>query len=155
MGQNLALNMARKGFPIAVFNRTVEKTKTFMQERVEAQDPVTGTDSLAELVLALKKPRKVLLMVKAGAAVDSTIDQLVPLLRAGDMIVDGGNSHPDDTERRSLAVSEQGLRYLGMGVSGGEEGALLGPSLMPGGSVEAYEELQPILSKIAALGVTI
>ncbi len=150
MGQNLALNIARKGFPIAVFNRTGEKTKTFMQERVEAQDPVTGTDSLAELVRTLKKPRKVLLMVKAGAAVDSIIDQLVPLLQAGDMIVDGGNSHPDDTERRSLAVSEEGLRYLGMGVSGGEEGALLGPSLMPGGSAEAYEELQLILSKIAA-----
>ncbi len=149
MGQNLALNIARKGFPISVFNRTVEKVDAFMDESVGAE-PVHGAHSIDELVDGLEQPRRILLLVKAGAPVDATIEQLVPHLDQGDMVIDAGNSHPRDTERRSVEMAAGGFRFVGMGVSGGEEGALNGPSLMPGGSADAYEDLAPMLKAIAA-----
>ncbi len=149
MGQNLALNIARKGFPISVYNRTTTKVDAFLDHHVQ-DEPVTGTRSIEEFVQSLAVPRKIIIMVKAGRPVDDTIEQLTPHLDAGDMIIDAGNSHPDDTERRSAEITERGFRFVGMGVSGGEEGALNGPSLMPGGPRDAYDELEPILTKIAA-----
>jgi 6-phosphogluconate dehydrogenase len=150
MGQNLALNIARHGFPISVFNRTTDKVREFVARDVKKGDPVLGTMSPEELVRSLARPRRVILMVKAGAPVDDTIKSLVPFLEKGDMVIDAGNSHPKDTERRTHELAALGLRFVGMGVSGGEEGALNGPSLMPGGAREAYAELAPILTKIAA-----
>lgn len=136
MGQNLALNMARNGYRVAVYNRSPQTTAAFTARH--ADQPITGAHSLAEFVALLGKPRRVLLMVKAGAPVDSVIDQLIPLLETGDLIIDGGNSHFEDTQRREARLAALGIRFLGVGVSGGEEGALHGPSLMPGGAPEAY-----------------
>ncbi len=148
MGQNLALNIARKGFPISVFNRTFAKTEEFLAQIDD--EPVQGFAELADFVGSLARPRRVLLLVKAGAATEQTIEKLLPLLERGDMIIDGGNAHPDDSQRRSEELEAKGFRYVGMGVSGGEEGALNGPSLMPGGPRDAYDELEPILTRIAA-----
>lgn len=149
MGENLALNVERNGFPIAVYNRTPTKTDAFMAERAQGRN-VKATYSIEELVAALERPRRILIMVKAGQPVDDMIDQLKPLLEPGDILIDGGNSLYADTSRRVRDMEAAGLRFVGMGVSGGEEGALNGPSLMPGGTREAYEALEPILTKIAA-----
>ncbi|MBE9127370.1 MULTISPECIES: NADP-dependent phosphogluconate dehydrogenase [unclassified Coleofasciculus] len=149
MGENLALNVESRGFPVAVYNRTAAKTKDFMAERAPGKN-VKDTYSVEEFVQALARPRKILVMVKAGKPVDAVIDQLKPLLEPGDMIIDGGNSLYEDTERRTKELEATGLGFVGMGVSGGEEGALHGPSLMPGGTDTAYKELEPILTKIAA-----
>jgi 6-phosphogluconate dehydrogenase len=149
MGENLALNVESRGFPIAVYNRTSSKTEEFIKTRAQGKD-VKAAYSLEEFVQILDRPRKILVMVKAGKPVDAVIEQLRPLLDEGDMIIDGGNSLYEDTERRTQDLESTGLGFVGMGVSGGEEGALLGPSLMPGGTESAYQELEPILTKIAA-----
>ncbi|MBW4647753.1 MAG: NADP-dependent phosphogluconate dehydrogenase [Kastovskya adunca ATA6-11-RM4] len=149
MGENLALNVESRGFPVAVYNRTAAKTEEFMAKRAPGKN-VTATYSVEEFVNALERPRKILVMVKAGKPVDAVIAQLKPLLDPGDMIIDGGNSLYNDTERRTQELEATGLGFVGMGVSGGEEGALHGPSLMPGGTDTAYQELEPILTKIAA-----
>jgi 6-phosphogluconate dehydrogenase len=149
MGENLALNIASRGFSIAVFNRTTSVTDAFTASRGK-QTNVVGCHSLQDLVAALKPPRKVMMMVKAGPAVDDLIKTLIPLLSAGDVIIDGGNTLFSDTERRTKEVEAAGLLYVGTGVSGGEEGALKGPSLMPGGSKAAWPLVQPIFQAIAA-----
>lgn len=149
MGQNLVRNMDRHGFRVAVYNRTGAKTKAFV-EGPAAGTQVLATYSLEELVASLPRPRNIMLMVQAGAAVDATIDQLKPLLETGDLLIDGGNSFFLDTERRSADLATRGLRYLGVGVSGGEEGALWGPSIMPGGQPDAYDLVRPIYEAIAA-----
>ncbi len=149
MGENLALNVERNGFPIAVYNRSREKTDAFMAERAKGKN-VVAAYSLEEFVAALERPRKILIMVKAGAPVDATIEQLKPLLDEGDILIDGGNSLFTDTERRAKDLESAKFTFIGMGVSGGEEGALNGPSLMPGGTKQAYQYLEPILTKIAA-----
>jgi 6-phosphogluconate dehydrogenase len=149
MGENLAINMESKGFTVAVYNRTVERVREFVEGRAEGRN-IVGAFSLEELVGSLKRPRKVMLMVKAGRPVDALIDQLLPLLEEGDIIIDGGNSHFPDTIRRTKYVEEKGLLYVGTGVSGGEEGALHGPSLMPGGSSAAWPQIKPIFQAIAA-----
>lgn len=150
MGENLALNVESRGFPIAVYNRTSAKTKEFMETRAVGKD-VKAAYTLEEFVQILERPRKILVMVKAGSPVDAVIEQLKPLLDEGDMIIDGGNSLYEDTERRTRDLeSTTKLGFVGMGVSGGEEGALHGPSLMPGGTEFAYRELEPILTAIAA-----
>jgi 6-phosphogluconate dehydrogenase len=149
MGENLALNVESRGFPIAVYNRTAAKTQTFMESRGTGKD-IKAAYTLAEFVQALDRPRQILVMVKAGAPVDGVIAELKPLLEPGDMIIDGGNSLYEDTERRTRDLEATGLGFVGMGVSGGEEGALHGPSLMPGGTPSAYQALEPILTKIAA-----
>ena len=149
MGENLALNVERNGFSISVYNRTPTKTEAFMADRAKGKN-VKPTFSLEEFVGSLERPRKLLVMVKAGNPVDATIDQLKPLLEPGDMIIDGGNSLYEDTDRRVADLEGMGLRFIGMGVSGGEEGALNGPSMMPGGTQEAYQEIEPIVTKIAA-----
>jgi len=149
MGQNLALNIARNGFPTTVFNRSFEKTEATLA-RCEEGYEMFGAKTPEEACASLVRPRKVLLLVKAGAPVDATIKTFLPHLQSGDMIIDAGNSHPDDTERRSVELAEKGFRFVGMGVSGGEEGALNGPSMMPGGERSAYDELAPIITKIAA-----
>ncbi len=149
MGENLALNVESRGFPIAVYNRTAAKTLLFMEERAKGKD-IKAAYSLEEFVQALERPRNILVMVKAGKPVDAVIDQLKPLLDEGDTIIDGGNSLYEDTERRTKDLESTGLGFMGMGVSGGEEGALNGPSLMPGGTEAGYRDLEPILIKIAA-----
>ncbi len=149
MGENLILNMENHGYTVAVFNRTVEKVDKFMEGRGAGKNFI-GTHSIEELTKALKRPRKVMLLVKAGAAVDSFIDQLIPHLEPGDIIIDGGNTHYPDTNRRTKYVEEKGLLYIGTGVSGGEEGALLGPSIMPGGSPEAWTHVKDIFQNISA-----
>jgi len=149
MGENLVLNMVSKGFTVAVYNRTTSKVTDFIQGRA-AGKPVIGCMTPQELVAALKKPRKIMMMVKAGQAVDDLIEQLLPLLEPGDLLIDGGNSHFPDTIRRTKYVESKGLLYVGTGVSGGEEGALLGPSLMPGGSPAAWPLIRDIFQKIAA-----
>ncbi|MFH7243935.1 MAG: NADP-dependent phosphogluconate dehydrogenase [Spirulina sp.] len=149
MGENLALNVERNGFPVSVYNRTAQVTQSFMERRAQGKN-VKPTYSLEEFVESLERPRRILLMVKAGGAVDAVINQLRPLLQDGDMIIDGGNSLYDDTERRTKDLESTGLRFIGMGVSGGEEGALNGPSLMPGGTRAAYDSIEPIVQKIAA-----
>jgi len=149
MGENLALNVESRGFPIAVYNRTTAKTDEFMAKRAQGKD-VLAAKTLEEFVQLLERPRKILVMVQAGKPVDAVIEQLKPLLDEGDMIIDGGNSLYEDTERRTQYLEATGLGFMGMGVSGGEEGALHGPSLMPGGTEAAYKELEPILTKIAA-----
>ncbi|MFM8296468.1 MAG: decarboxylating NADP(+)-dependent phosphogluconate dehydrogenase [Microcystaceae cyanobacterium] len=149
MGENLALNVESRGFPIAVFNRTAAKTQEFMAHRAQGKD-IKAAYTIEEFVKTLERPRKILVMVKAGAPVDAVIEELKPLLEPGDMIIDGGNSLYEDTERRTQYLEATGLGFVGMGVSGGEEGALKGPSLMPGGTQSAYHELEPILTKIAA-----
>ena len=149
MGENLVMNMESKGFTVSVYNRTVEKVDRFINGRAKGKN-IVGAHSLEELVSQLDKPRKVMMMVKAGTAVDSLIDQLIPLLEEGDIIIDGGNSHFPDTIRRTAYVESKGLLYIGTGVSGGEEGALKGPSMMPGGSVKAWEAVKPIFQSICA-----
>jgi 6-phosphogluconate dehydrogenase len=149
MGENLALNVESRGFPIAVYNRSPDKTEKFMATRAQGKD-IKAAYSLEEFVQTLERPRKILVMVKAGAPVDAVIEQLKPLLEEEDMIIDGGNSLYEDTERRTKYLEPTGLGFVGMGVSGGEEGALKGPSLMPGGTKSAYEKLKPILVEIAA-----
>jgi 6-phosphogluconate dehydrogenase len=149
MGENLALNVERNGFPIAVYNRSREKTDKFMAERAVGKN-VVATYSLEAFVQSLERPRKILIMVKAGAPVDAVIEQLKPLLDQGDILIDGGNSLYSDTQRRAAELESEKFTFIGMGVSGGEEGALNGPSLMPGGTASAYKYLEPILTKIAA-----
>ena len=148
MGQNLVLNMERNGYTVAVQNRTARTTHDFIAAHPGKK--LIGSDTLAELVTALERPRQVMIMVKAGAPVDGVIDQLIPLLEPGDLIIDGGNSYFMDTERRSAMLATKGLRYIGTGVSGGEEGALHGPSIMPGGQPEAYERVKPVFTAISA-----
>ena len=149
MGENLVMNMESKGFTVAVFNRTTSKVTHFVEGRGKGKN-IIGTYSIEELVENLEKPRKVMLMVKAGAPVDSFIEQLIPHLEKGDIIIDGGNSHFPDTIRRCQYVESKGLYYIGTGVSGGEEGALKGPSMMPGGSPEAWPYVKPIFQSICA-----
>lgn len=148
MGQNLVLNLERNGFTVAVYNRTTATTNEFV-----AQYPgkkLVPATTLEEFVASLERPRRILIMVKAGSAVDAVIESLIPLLEPGDLIMDGGNSLFRDTERRTLEVEAKGLRFMGVGVSGGEEGALWGPSIMPGGSPETWEDVRPMLEAIAA-----
>ncbi len=149
MGQNLALNIARNGFRTAVWNREPELTEQTIQ-RAGKDAPMRAASTPQELCALLERPRRILLLIRAGQPIDDTIARFLPHLEAGDLILDGGNSHPDDTERRVRELQQRGIRFTGMGVSGGAEGALLGPSLMPGGEKSAYDELFPILSKIAA-----
>lgn len=149
MGENLVMNMESKGFTVAVYNRTVSRVTDFVEGRAKGKN-IIGAQSLPEFVSLLKKPRKVLLMVKAGQPVDDFINLLLPLLEKGDIIMDGGNSHYPDTTRRVSFVESRGLYYIGTGVSGGEEGALKGPSIMPGGSPVAWAHVKPILQSIAA-----
>ena len=149
MGENLVLNMESKGFRVSVFNRTVEKVDKFTQGRGKGKN-VYGAHSLEDFVASLKTPRKVFLMVKAGQAVDDFIEKLIPVLDKGDIIIDGGNTHFPDTDRRTAYVESKGLLYIGTGVSGGEEGALKGPSMMPGGSPAAWPSVKPIFQSICA-----
>ncbi|MBI5302261.1 MAG: NADP-dependent phosphogluconate dehydrogenase [Chloroflexi bacterium] len=148
MGENLVLNMERNGFTVAVHNRTTKTMKDFVARHPDKK--LIGCETLADFVAALKRPRKMMIMVKAGKPVDAVIEQLVPLLEPGDLIIDGGNSFFPDDERRTKELEAKGLRYLGVGVSGGEEGALWGPSIMPGGSREAYELVKDIFIAISA-----
>jgi 6-phosphogluconate dehydrogenase len=149
MGENLVLNMESKGFSVAVFNRTVEKVDRFVEGRAKGKN-IKGCHSIEELAASLAKPRKVMMLVKAGKAVDDFIEQLLPHLEAGDIIIDGGNSHFPDTIRRAKYVESKGMLYIGTGVSGGEEGALKGPSIMPGGSPDAWPHVKPIFQSISA-----
>jgi 6-phosphogluconate dehydrogenase len=149
MGRNVAQNVERNGFPVAVYNRTWEKTQDFLDGPAKGKNFRAGK-SEAEFVALLEKPRKILVLVKAGKPVDLVIEALKPLLEPGDIIIDGGNSLYTDTERRVAALAPTGIKFFGMGVSGGEQGALWGPSLMPGGDKDAYKNLEPILTKIAA-----
>ncbi len=149
MGQNLVLNMERNGFHIAVYNRTTGITKAFIDGPAAGKN-VFGAMSLKAFIESLKPPRKVMLMVKAGAPVDAVISQLIPNLEPGDIIIDGGNSFYKDTERRAKMLAVDGIHYMGTGISGGEEGALKGPSIMPGGSPESYAHLKPLFESIAA-----
>src|SRR5438445_2723069 len=149
MGENLVLNMESKGFSVAVFNRTTEVTEKFAAGRAQGKN-IQPTRTMEEFVAALKKPRIAMMMVKAGPPVDAVIDQLTPLLEKGDIIIDGGNSLFTDTQRRGKELEGKGIHFVGMGVSGGEEGALKGPSLMPGGSRKSWEIIAPIFRKIAA-----
>jgi 6-phosphogluconate dehydrogenase len=149
MGQNLARNIARHGFPVAVHNRSESRTKHLI-ERYGNEGEFTPATTLEEFVAALDRPRRIVIMVKAGKPVDGVIDELVPLLDKGDILIDGGNSNFEDTRRREAALAEHGLHFLGTGVSGGEEGALNGPSIMPGGPADAYAPVESILTTIAA-----
>jgi 6-phosphogluconate dehydrogenase len=149
MGENLVLNMESHGFTVAVFNRSVKKVDKFVNGRGKGKKFI-GTHSLEELVSSLERPRKVMMLVKAGQPVDDFIDKLIPLLEPGDVIIDGGNSHFPDTIRRTRYVESKGFLYIGTGVSGGEEGALKGPSMMPGGSPEAWPLVKDIFQSIAA-----
>ena len=149
MGENLILNMEGKGFTVACFNRTTSKIDDFINGRARGKN-IIGCHSVEELIDSLTKPRKIMIMVKAGAPVDAFIDQILPHLDNGDILIDGGNSHFHDTIRRAEYVESKGKFYIGAGVSGGEEGALLGPSIMPGGSSKAWEAIKPIFQKIAA-----
>ncbi len=149
MGENLVMNMESKGFTVSVYNRTTQKVTNFVEGRAKGKN-IVGTYSLQELIGSLEKPRKIMMMIKAGSSVDEMIEQLIPLLEEGDIIIDGGNSHFPDTARRTAYVESKGLLYIGTGVSGGEEGALKGPSMMPGGSPKAWESVKPILQAICA-----
>ena len=149
MGENLVLNMESRGFTVAVYNRTLEKIDNFVQGRAKGKR-IIGTHSIAELVGSLKTPRKIMLMVKAGKPVDEFIEQIIPHLQKGDIIIDGGNSHFPDTIRRTAYLESKGFLFIGTGVSGGEEGALRGPSIMPGGSPAAWPHVKPIFQAIAA-----
>jgi len=149
MGENLALNMESKGFSVAVFNRTTAVTEKFAATRGKGKK-ITPTSTIEEFIGALKRPRKAMMMIKAGKPVDQVISEVVPLLEKGDVLIDGGNSLFTDTQRRFHDLEGKGIHYIGCGVSGGEEGALKGPSLMPGGSREGYELIAPIFRKIAA-----
>ncbi len=149
MGENLALNIESRGYTVAVWNRTVEKVDRLVQGRAQGKN-VIGCHSIEELVGQIKKPRPIILLVKAGDPVDQMIDKVAPHLEQGDILIDCGNSHFMDTERRYDKLEAQGIRYIGSGVSGGEEGALKGPALMPGGDRKAYERIEPIWTAIAA-----
>ena len=149
MGENLVLNMESKGFTVSVYNRSTEKVENFVNGRGKGKN-IIGTYSLEEMVASLKSPRKVMIMVKAGKPVDNLIESLIPLLDKGDIIIDGGNTHYPDTDRRTAWVEKEGLLFVGTGVSGGEEGALKGPSIMPGGSKDAWPHVKPIFQGIAA-----
>jgi len=149
MGRNLARNFARHGYTVAVHNRSPERTRSLIAEHGGEGDFVP-TETMPDFVAALSRPRTVVIMVKAGAPTDAVIDELTSLLEPGDIVVDAGNSHFADTRRREAALREKGLHFVGSGVSGGEEGALLGPSIMPGGPAESYVTLGPILENIAA-----
>src|SRR5512143_2722114 len=149
MGQNLVLNMNDHGFTVAVYNRTVSKVDEFLNSGAKGTQ-VIGTHSIEELAGVLDKPRRIMLMVQAGKPVDDFIDALLPHLEPGDIIIDGGNSNYNDTVRRTAYVESKGLLYVGTGVSGGEEGARHGPSLMPGGSPAAWPQIKPIFQSIAA-----
>ena len=148
MGKNLALNIESRGYSVAVYNRSREKTDEFLEEAKGKN--IVGTYSIEEFVNALEKPRKILLMVKAGAPTDATIEQLKPYLEKGDILIDGGNTYFKDTQRRNEELAKLGIHFIGTGVSGGEEGALKGPSIMPGGQKEAHELVRPIFEAIAA-----
>ncbi|WP_080845306.1 NADP-dependent phosphogluconate dehydrogenase [Cytobacillus gottheilii] len=148
MGKNLAMNIESRGYTVSVYNRSSEKTDEMLRE-VEGRQ-FTGTYSMEEFVDSLEKPRKIMLMVKAGGPTDATIEQLKPLLDKGDILIDGGNTFFADTQRRNQELSELGIHFIGTGVSGGEEGALKGPSIMPGGQKEAYELVAPIFKDISA-----
>ena len=137
MGENLVLNIESRGYTVAVYNRTTEKVSSFVNSRGKGKKFIPAY-SLEELISSLSRPRKVMLMVKAGKPVDDFIEMIIPLLEKGDLIIEGGNSHFPDTIRRTAWVESKGLLYIGTGVSGGEEGALLGPSMKPGGSKEAW-----------------
>src|SRR3954454_12624543 len=149
MGRNLARNLARNGYAVALHNRTAARTRSLVEEHGD-EGTFVATESLKEFVDALERPRRVVIMVKAGAPTDAVIDELVPLLEEGDIVIDCGNAHFADTRRREAELREHGLHFVGAGVSGGEEGALLGPSIMPGGSAESYRSLGPMFEKIAA-----
>ncbi|MGE0079268.1 MAG: decarboxylating NADP(+)-dependent phosphogluconate dehydrogenase [Bacteroidales bacterium] len=149
MGENLILNMESKGFTVTAFNRSIDKVENFLNGRAKGKN-IRGAHSIDEFIASLERPRKVMLMVKAGKAVDDFIEILIPLLEPGDIIIDGGNTHFPDTDRRTKYVESKGLLYIGTGVSGGEEGALRGPSIMPGGSKAAWDVVKPIFQKIAA-----
>ena len=148
MGSNLAQNIEDHGFSVAVWNRSSEVVDAFMADKGDKK--FVGASDPTDLVRSLKRPRKIMLMIKAGSAVDAVIDTLVPLLEEGDIVIDGGNTWYEDTERREAALAEKGIRFFGVGVSGGEEGARFGPSLMPGGDAKAYESIRPILEAISA-----
>ena len=150
MGRNLALNIERNGFPITVFNRTVQRTDEFLADAA-ADTTVRGARSLEAFVSSLERPRRIILMVQAGRGVDAVLDQLLPLLAPGDVVMDGGNSHFQDTARRFERVRATDVMFLGTGISGGESGALLGPSIMPGGPSAAYDAMRPVLERIAAM----
>lgn len=149
MGRNIALNIERNGFPIAVYNRTYAKTEDFLNRLAKGKN-AKGAQKIEDFVQLLERPRRILIMVKAGAPVDAVIAELRPHLQPGDIVIDGGNSLFHDTERRVKELEGTGIKFFGMGVSGGEEGALWGPSLMPGGDKDAYAHLEPILKKVAA-----
>ena len=149
MGENLVLNLESKGYRVSVYNRSTDKVDSFIAGRAKGKK-IVGTHSLAELVDTLSRPRTVMMMVKAGSPVDDTIESLIPLLEAGDIIIDGGNSNWEESQQRMVRIEEAGLRYIGAGVSGGEEGALLGPSIMPGGSKEAWPYVKEMLQTISA-----
>jgi 6-phosphogluconate dehydrogenase len=153
MGENLALNIERNGFAIAVYNRTYDKTKAFLEGRARGKR-VVGARKIGDFVRALERPRRIITMVKAGGAVDAVLAELKPHLDKGDIVVDGGNSAFHDTDRRIAEMAKSGIAFVGMGVSGGEEGALRGPSMMPGGSRAEYRRLAPILKRIAAVADT-
>ncbi len=149
MGENLVLNMASHGFTVAVYNRTTSKVDAFLEGRAKGEF-IVGAHSPTELIAQLKSPRRIMIMVQAGAAVDKVIEELVPLLDKGDILIDGGNSNFGDTIRRTRDLTEKGLLYVGTGVSGGEEGALKGPSIMPGGNADAWPHVKDIFQSIAA-----
>jgi len=149
MGASLAKNIERNGFPTVVFNYTYDLTEAFMTG-VEPEQNFTEARTVFEFVKALERPRKILIMVTAGKAVDAVIETLKPFLEPGDILIDGGNTHFSDTERRILALEGTGIQYIGMGVSGGEQGALFGPSMMPGGDEGTYQYIRPVLEAIAA-----
>ncbi|MCK4903555.1 MAG: decarboxylating NADP(+)-dependent phosphogluconate dehydrogenase [Candidatus Marinimicrobia bacterium] len=149
MGENLVLNMESKGFSVAVYNRTISKVDDFINGRAKGKN-IIGCYSIKELIASIERPRKVILLVKAGKPVDDFIEMLIPHMEKGDIIIDGGNSHFPDTIRRTKYVESKELLYIGTGVSGGEEGALKGPSIMPGGSKKAWSSVKPIFQKIAA-----
>ena len=148
MGRNLALNVEEHGFPVAVWNLETDWVDAFVNENPEKQ--FIGTKTFEEFVAALERPRRIMMMIKAGVPVDLTLEKLKPLLEPGDIVIDGGNSFYKDTQRREADLRNAGLRFVGCGVSGGEEGARNGPSLMPGGAREAYDHLSPVLEAIAA-----
>jgi 6-phosphogluconate dehydrogenase len=150
MGQNLVLNMNDRGYTVAVYNRTTSKVDAFLEDAAAGRDTIIGTRSVEEFVSSLKRPRRIILMVKAGDVVDKFIDTLLPHLEKGDIVMDGGNSHFPDTNRRTKNLDEKGILFMGSGISGGEEGARHGPSIMPGGHPDAWPQMKEILQSIAA-----
>src|SRR5213596_1165411 len=149
MGRNLARNFARNGYTVAVHNRTAGRTRALMEVYAD-EGTFVPAETPADFVAALERPRRLMIMVQAGAATDAVIDEFAPLLEDGDMIIDGGNAHFTDTRRREQSLRERGIHFVGAGVSGGEEGALHGPSIMPGGSPESYASLGPMFETISA-----